>query len=137
MKSNDQSFLIRYRWALDALIVMLTWWGSYYFRFRILHVQSGMDATLASLTPLIGVVSVYTFFKSRVYDTPGLFSIQAEFLRLLRANLIAVLTMVVFLYFLAEERVSRGTLLIHLVVSTMLLVLLRVVIRLYIRWRRR
>lgn len=137
MRSQDQNFFVKSKWILDAVIIMASWWGSYYFRFKILPGDTGLDATFAGLTPIICAVSIYTFFKNRVYDTPALFSMQSEFLRVLKANFFAVLSFVIFLYFFAEGRVSRATLLLHFVVSTILLIFLRIGIRSLIRRRRK
>ncbi len=119
------------------MIIVSSWLGAYYFRFEVLPGDQGLAPTFIWLAPVLCAISLYTFFKNRVYDTPALFSIYSDFLRVLKANFFSVLSFVVIIYFFADGRISRATLLLHFVVSTILLLAFRIWLKNLIQKRRR
>lgn len=124
--------------VLDIVLVSAAWLLSYVVRFKLLpHAQEDMFGIFAFwLGPLL-VLSLYFHLKNGLYDLKHLPSLTSDIMQLLRANAITVVTFIVCLYFFSEGRISRLTIAIYILLSTILLIAGRLVVRSALRKLRR
>ena len=124
--------------TLDALCVLTCWSLSYIVRFRIAPGgQEGLEFLFLKLAPLLTFITLWFFHKNGLYGSRRFHRGHMEILSVFKANTFAVLTFVIVLYFFAEERLSRATLIMHFFFSTFFLTVLRITVKNHLRSMRR
>ena len=124
--------------AVDALAVFISWMASYFIRFKILDgAQQGLELEFLKISPFLILISLYSFYKSDLYSSLRFTNRYKEIFSVIKGNTTAVTGLVLLLYFVSDERISRLTILIYLIVSTITLVLIRLIVRNFLRYLRR
>lgn len=124
--------------AVDALVVFISWMASYFIRFKVLDgAQQGLELEFLKISPFLILISLYSFYKSDLYSSLRFTNRYKEIFSVIKGNTTAVTGLVLLLYFVSDERISRLTILIYLIVSTVALVLIRLIVRNFLRYLRR
>lgn len=116
--------------ALDALAATTCWWAAFSLRFYIFkNAQPGLEMDFLKLNALVVISTLYFFRKNRLYTSFRFSSRFKEILSVLKGNFGANIALIVLIYFFAENRVSRLTILMYFLISSFGLTLLRIIIR--------
>ena len=119
---------------LDSLTIILAWAFSFLIRFKALSGgQSGLEWEFAKITPFLIAISLYSFHKNGLFRSLRFSNRYKEIFSVLRGNFLAVVGLVMLLYFVSDERISRLMILIYLGVSSTLLVVTRMAVRNFLR----
>lgn len=119
---------------LDSLAIIIAWIAAYLIRFKIMQgAEKGLEWEFAKIAPFLVAISLYSFHKSGLYHSLRFSNRYKEIFSVLRGNFMAVVGLVLLLYFVSDERISRLTILIYLWVSSVLLVGTRMVVRNFLR----
>lgn len=122
----------------DLVVVFLAWTISYAVRFFFIgHAQVGLETLFLTWTVPLALITFYFLLRNGHYDRQRLYSIVSDVMTALRANALSVVSFIVVLYFFSETRISRLTIVIYAVVSTVLLISARVFFRSMTRKMRR
>ena len=112
--NNKKTFsLIQY--LADAIVLSFSWLLAYLIRFELLTgAQSGLEWEFAKITPFLVAISLYSFHKNGLYRSLRFANRYKEIFSVLRGNFFAVVGLVILLYFVSDERISRLTIVIYL-----------------------
>ena len=135
LKEHGQS-VTRVQKLIDVSAVLLSWYCSYYFRFQtslIPEAQTGMTGTYLKWGLVLIPTTLYFFTQHKLYHSMRFTSRFEEILSLVKANFLNFIAFVIVIYFFANFRVSRVTLLTFLLLSTSVLIMLRISVRNYLR----
>lgn len=123
---------------VDAALTALCWWASYYIRFQYFPgAERNLEFIFLKLTFLLIIVTIYSFGKSGLYLSQRFTSRSKEILTVVRANITAVTIFLVAIYFFADNRVSRLTLIFYFLISTVVFTIARLAIRNFFRYLRK
>ncbi len=122
--------------ALDGLLVALAYFGAYLIRWDAPQLQREMAYFQQSL-PLVMVVKLVVFVSLRIYREDLRHYGLAEALRVLRANLLATISVVAALTMLERSGLSRGVVAIDLLLASGLTLGSRFSFRIMEAWARR
>lgn len=137
LKNQERTFNF-FQKSLDVLIVLVCWLLAYVFRFHLQDGgQPGLENVFLRLSLLIALLTTWSFHQNGLYRSLRFSSRYREILAVLRANTQAVLGLVIILYFFAEERLSRLTILYFYFLSSFMLILFRIMVRNFLRTLRR
>ncbi len=137
LKSHERTFALLQKLS-DALIALLCWFLAYSFRFYFLPGgQEGLGLVFLKLSPLIIFFTLYLFHRNKLYLSQRFKSRYSEISSILLANSQAVIALVLTLYFLAPNRLSRITILLYWLLSSLGITLERLAVRSYLRSLRR
>jgi exopolysaccharide biosynthesis polyprenyl glycosylphosphotransferase len=117
----------------DLVIVLLSWMALYYLRFFIFEGDPGPNYIFLKAAAVLLVISGYFFSQEGLYESMRLATRQQEILRILKANLIAIVAFIVLLYFVTDKRLSRAVMIGYALLSTFSLVGFRMTVRTYLR----
>ena len=102
---------------LDSLAAIFFWYMAYIIRFKYIPKgQQGLESTFINLLPVIVLTTAYAFHNHGLYSSQRFSSKFREILSLIRANIFAVISFIVVLYFFSEVRISRLTIIIYLII---------------------
>lgn len=137
LKKHSNVFTLLQR-GLDLAIVAASWMTAYYIRFHLISgAQKGMTALYAQISVGLMIIAAYWFNQAGLYRSQRFNSHISEIISLTKANMMTFLSMVVGLYFIKLDPISRGQLLIYFCLSTPLLIIAHVTIRNTLRSLRR
>lgn len=115
---------------VDQIIVYITWICAYWFRFHFMESdETYLFSWYAQYGLLLVISSAYFFRSQKLYTSEHLESLQKQIVTQLRANFISVLIFVVLAFFLSQHRVSRIVFITYFMLSTVVLVLNKIVFR--------
>jgi Undecaprenyl-phosphate glucose phosphotransferase len=135
-KAGEKSFALIQK-AVDCTTIAISWGLSYIVRFEILAgAQKGLEWEFAKVTPFLVIISLYSFHKSGLYKSLRFSNRYKEIFSVLRGNSAAIVSLIMLLYFVSDERISRLTILIYLGISSILLVGTRMAVRNFLRFLR-
>jgi len=118
----------------DSLIVLASWFMAFYIRFKLMRgAQQGLELDFLKIAPFLVVASLYSFYRADLYKSLRFSNRYKEIFSVLRGNFFAVIALIILLYFTSEERISRLTILIYWMISSIMLVTIRLVIRNFLR----
>lgn len=124
--------------AFDICLIALAWGLSYLLRFSYLGgAQHDLNQLFVSWFFPLATITIYFLLKNSLYDRKHLPSFTADAMHIMRANMLSVLTFVVLIYFVSDLRISRLTILLYGVLSTLLLIFGRAAFRSFTRKLRR
>ena len=133
LKQNEKSFS-NFQKIIDFIIVLTAWFLAYLFRFEVLDgAQKGLEAQFAKISLFLAIITLYFLNKNKLYNSQRFNSRFNEILSIFRANFTSFLALVLSIYFLFPERLSRTHLLVYFLISTFLLTLNRLIIRQFLR----
>lgn len=134
MLKTYQNSLSSLQKVLDLLLVVACWAISYFIRFYYLpEGEQGLEVLFLKMTPVLTGITLYCFYKNDLYLSQRFSHRYHEILSVLRANTIAVVCFVLLLYFFGSERLSRLTLVIYYLTSTLVLISFRMIVRNFLR----
>lgn len=137
LKQHSSYFSVAQR-VLDLLVVALSWVAAFYVRFFLISgAQKGMFFLYCQLSVLLMAISAYWFHQAGIYRSQRFNSRGSEIISLTKANMMSFLTLVVALYFIKLDPISRGQLLIYACLSTASLIATHFLIRSFLRSLRR
>lgn len=118
---------------IDALLIYICWMAAYYIRFDILPAQNSQLEQFAKIGLVQVAFGLYFMYKNGLYRSQRFNSRIGEIMTVVKANTLAFLALVISLYFVAPERVSRGQLLLYYPLSTCVLIAMRLATRNFLR----
>lgn len=129
MKSNEKT-LLGFQIFSDALLAIVFWLLSYFIRFKLFPgAQEGLDSLFIKASFLVSALTVYFFRREGLYRSYRLNSRWQELVGTAHGNLLAVVSFVVVVYFIAPERLSRAVILGYFAVSTIGFIVYRFAVR--------
>ncbi len=139
MLQNHKNTFSLLQKLVDFLAVLFSWHLAYHLRFNILSLaaQPGLEVLYFVLGLIVAVITSLSFYQNNLYHSHRYSSRYREIAKVLNANFMAFLIIVLVLYFFAPNRISRLTLLIYLSLSSIILVIVRMSIRNFLRHLRR
>ncbi len=99
--------------------------------------QTGLEMEFAKIAPFLIGISLYNFHNAELYSSLRFTSRFKEIFSVLRGNFYAVIGLVILIYFFSDERISRLTILFYWIISSISLVLVRLMVRNFLRHLRR
>ena len=117
-----------FRVLLDIGVIVFCWLVSYGIRFYFIPgAETGLELVFLKLTPLLVVLTLYNFYRNDVYCLGAKQLPYREILQTLKGNLLTIFWFVFLLYFFEESRISRLTIGIYCVLSSIVWILVRVI----------
>ncbi|WP_127717795.1 undecaprenyl-phosphate glucose phosphotransferase [Halobacteriovorax sp. HLS] len=133
LKQNEKSFS-NFQKLIDFIIILTSWFLAYQIRFKYLGgAQQGLEILFAKISIFLVILSIYFLNKNKLYNSQRFNSRLFEILSIFKANFASFLALVLTIYFLFPERLSRTHLLIYFLISTFLLTLNRIILRNFLR----
>ena len=124
---NPVSLTLR---IIDTLLVLAAWEAAYYIRFHIFKEGfHGLEVEIIALAPAILVITLTFFTHNDLYAAQRYFSWYHEIFSIFKSHFQSISTFVVLLYFINPSRLSR----IMLAIYTLLTVVLSLIFRLIMR----
>ena len=125
--STSQFYPFYYlRQFLDVFLITISWFFAYWFRFHHLSGgQESLDFIFLKWVPLVILITFYFLHKKKLYYLSKGYHILST----LKANFLAMITIVIILYFFSEQKLSRIVLLTHFILSSFLFTLVRIFLR--------
>jgi len=124
--------------TIDSVIIISTWMLAYFIRFHILQgAQSGLMPIFIKIAPFLALITIYSLNKADLYKSMRFSSRFKEVYSVIRANTLAVIFLIIILYFSGQNRISRATIVLYFAISTIVLTGTRIFIRNLLRNLRR
>lgn len=137
LKAQERSFGNLQK-LLDIIVVVGAWLLAYYIRFHtMLHAEQGLAGLFLKLSPILALITHYCLYKNNLYHSQRFSHRYKEILSVVKGNTVAAIAFVLMLYFFGFERVSRLTLILYYVISTLSLIIVRMSVRNFLRSLRR
>lgn len=122
----------------DFIFVALSWTLAYQLRFLLIPgAEAGIWPSFVFWFFPLSAFTIYFIFKNGLYDRSRMPTFASEFMVTMRSNAIAIVAFVVLLYFTSDQRISRLTIAIYAIFSTLMLGFGRALVRSSIRKFRR
>lgn len=129
MKAQERQFGL-FQKGLDIVLILMCWWLAYLFRFEVQRGgQEGLGQLFMQLSLLLVLLTTWSFHHYGLYRSLRFSSRYKEILAVLRANTASFIGLVVILYFFAQTRLSRLTLIYFYLLSSFILILSRIMVR--------
>lgn len=131
MASKYETRLCQLHFIADTIAILSCWFASYLIRFKVMpEGQADLEILFLRLSLLITALTLYFLHKNSLY-TPRMLggSLGKEIIDLIRANLWAMITFIILLYFFEGTIVSRITIIMHGTLSTIGLITVRTILR--------
>lgn len=133
LKKHERTFSLLQK-VVDGIGISFCWMLAYYIRFDILPGgDQGLEKTFLSILPFLIVISLYFYRKNNLYRSMRFSSRYVELSAVFKANTQAIIALVIGIYFLAPERLSRIALFNYFLISQFVMCFLRIIIRNYLR----
>ena len=141
IKKHRQNFILLI-FCIDIGIICLSWWVSYVFRFHtgLLPIKYGIPDPLSYLNSLFLIVPIWTvsLVATSMYTLRRGGSLISELIKIIKSCTIALIFLVVILFFLKEDlQLSRIFLIVFWFFNIVLLILFRYVLRVVLKSIRR
>ena len=118
-----------FKQLIYIFVIAMSWILSYLFRFHYLKDgQKNLELLFFKVGIIIILTSLYFLHKSNTHKKSSK-RFLTDLFPLLKGNTFAILSVVILLYFFAEERLSRIVLFLHFIISSGLLILANIVMR--------
>jgi Undecaprenyl-phosphate glucose phosphotransferase len=135
---RHERFFSQIQKLIDIVIISFSWGLAYYIRFHLLKSSDpNTFFTFLNILPVIIIISIYFFKRNGLYQSYRFSSRHKEIITIVKSNIQSILLLVILLYFLSPERLSRLTLVTFLFIQTFLSVATRLSIRNFLRIVRR
>ncbi|CBW25295.1 putative UDP-glucose lipid carrier transferase [Halobacteriovorax marinus SJ] len=133
LKESEKTFALLQR-IIDSTIILIAWLIAYYVRFNFIpDGQQGLFLDFFKVGLILIPISLYFFDKFELYKSQRFSSRFIEILNTLKANFFSFIALIVILYFLKFERLSRIHLAIYFSISSTILLVTRITIRNFLR----
>lgn len=121
----------------DVFIIAFSWGLAYYYRFEGTNAEQGLIGWYIKVGLFITLLSYYNFRRNSLYTSKRFDSISNEVLTLLRVHAVTILTFILVLYLFSAHKVSRLHLIYYSLISSVLLVSVKISVRLFLHNLRR
>ncbi len=135
LKEKEKTFQY-FQQILDSVVVLAAWYISYFLRFETTFIpgaQQGLLFLFLKISPILVVLNLYFFHKVGLYNSQRFNSRYKEIFAVLQANFYSFLSFVIVLYFFSQDKISRIALLNFLIIASILLVIVRMSVRNFLR----
>ncbi|TNF30228.1 MAG: undecaprenyl-phosphate glucose phosphotransferase [Deltaproteobacteria bacterium] len=130
----NRSTFSTFQKVVDTLSCLIFFFLAYVIRFEYLEGgQQGIEWTFIQMAPVLVFSTLYSFHKNGLYRPQRFTSKYYEILSVMRGNIAGIIGFVIVLYFFGEERLSRLTILIYGAVSTLGFIIIRLLVRNFLR----
>lgn len=137
LKKHERTFSLLQK-VIDALGISFCWLLAYYIRFDILPGgDRGLQTTFLSILPGLVFITLYFYRKNGLYRSMRFSSRYIELSTVFKSNTQAIIALVIGIYFLAPDRLSRIAIVNYFFISQFFMSLLRIIIRNYLRYIRK
>jgi Undecaprenyl-phosphate glucose phosphotransferase len=137
LKKHERTFSFLQK-VIDALAISFCWLLAYWIRFDLLPGgQVGLEKTFLTILPGLILVSLYFYHQNGLYRSMRFSSRYIELLSVMKSNTQATFALVVGIYFLAPERLSRIAIFNYFFISQLVMCIVRIVVRNYLRYIRK
>ena len=128
MLQGRQKLFLHAQKGIDIVSISICWGLAYLFRFHYLpdH-EEGLELLFLKLAPVITILTLYFFHKGHLYTIQKL--TIYDYFGIIKANIFALISLVIFIYFFGEGRVSRLMLVFYALCSTPFFVVTRIITR--------
>ncbi|QEN05675.1 exopolysaccharide biosynthesis polyprenyl glycosylphosphotransferase [Thiospirochaeta perfilievii] len=138
MLREHHKLLTFIRVFLDVSISISSWLISYFIRFKIIGGgQPDLGTFYIKLSPFVALATIYFLYRKGLYGPQRFITWQRELFNTFMASISAFGVIVLFSYFIMNVILSRLTISIFLIISTTLLLIMRIIIRNTIQMFRR
>lgn len=120
----------------DFCVAVLLWFASIGLRAAFGFTYSPDYNDYIKFGVVLALATSVSFTRHGLYSSFQFRTKLSEVFTTVRANLFAVLAFIIFCYFFAPTRVSRGTLLIYAALSSWMFIIERLALRSYLQWAR-
>lgn len=114
---------------IDQVIVYGSWILAYFVRFEFFKGEAGLFSWYLQYGLLIVIVSIYFFKNMKVYGSEHVDSLGKKVFTQIKANIFSILIFVVLAFFLSQDRISRVFIFTYLIVSTIFLILNKMIFK--------
>lgn len=137
LKEHQTTFSFAQK-LVDFIAVIFCWWLAYYIRFETIipDAQTGLLTFYLKVSPILGIITFYFFRKYGLYRSHRFTSRFNEILTVIKANNIATIAFIIFVYFFFRDKVSRITFINYMIISNVVLISIRILIRNLLRMMR-
>jgi Undecaprenyl-phosphate glucose phosphotransferase len=134
LKRHHREFEILQK-VLDLAIVNVAWWVAYYLRFesKILSAHEGIFFWYFKHSILLTVIAYYYFRKEGLYGSKRFSPLYQEFFSVIKANSISFIVFIICTYFLSEHKLSRLFIISYYLLSSFLLLSIKISTRKFLR----
>ncbi|MBF0313050.1 MAG: undecaprenyl-phosphate glucose phosphotransferase [Oligoflexia bacterium] len=131
MTRHEKPLFNLVRVSTDVGVLVLAWLAAYFIRFEsfIPGGQSGLLGVFVMLSLPVALFTVYILYRHEVYTSLRFTAFSIETLRLLKASTISFVSVVILIYFLEKDKLSRIALVNYFLLSTLLLLFTHALIR--------
>jgi Undecaprenyl-phosphate glucose phosphotransferase len=128
---DNQRFLSRFQILLDAVVITISYFLSYYVKIVLMENRTGVLPTRYYFTAygIIGPFFLLIFIMSRLYDDKGYDSLWRQFFGSIRSNAFAVALVLGGLYIINQPDFSRSMLIFFVSFNVLFMMIHRVVVR--------
>lgn len=129
LKEKEYNFALLQRLA-DVIFISLSWWIAYYIRFEMIPgAQSGLSFLFLKLNAILVLILLWVFQNNNLYSSYRFSSRSKEIFKVLKSTFLTSIYFVLVIYFFAENRVSRITLVLFFLTASIVLTLARIIVR--------
>ena len=131
MIKDNQRFLSRFQILLDAVVITISYFLSYYVKIVLMENRTGVLPTRYYFTAygIIGPLFLLIFIMTRLYDDKGYDSLWRQFFGSIRSNAFAVALVLGGLYIINQPDFSRSMLIFFVSFNVLFMMIHRVVVR--------
>ncbi len=131
MIKDNQRFLSRFQILLDAVVITISYFLSYYVKIVLMENRTGVLPTRYYFTAygIIGPFFLLIFIMTRLYDDKGYDSLWRQFFGSIRSNAFAVALVLGGLYIINQPDFSRSMLIFFVSFNVLFMMIHRVVVR--------
>ena len=131
MIKDNQRFLSRFQILLDAVVITISYFLSYYIKIVLMENRTGVLPTRYYFTAygIIGPFFLLIFIMTRLYDDKGYDSLWRQFFGSIRSNAFAVALVLGGLYIINQPDFSRSMLIFFVSFNVLFMMIHRVVVR--------
>lgn len=137
LKSHLRTFAFLQK-LLDFILATGGWYSVFALRFYFFpSAQPGLELMFAKAGLLVGFLTLYFFSREGLYQSHRLSTRYDELLKVVKGNTVACVTLIVTIYFIADERISRSVILGYYIFSTIAFLVAKLSVRNLLRYVRR
>ena len=137
LKEQERSFGNMQK-ILDVVVVLLSWSLAFFIRFKIMKGgEPDLEFLFLKLSFVLSLFTHYHLLKSNLYHSQRFTHRYKEIFSIVKGNTLASVAFILFLYFFGFERVSRLALIFYFSISTLALIIVRMILRNFLRSLRR
>lgn len=133
LKEYEKSFSLIQK-TLDIFVVLICWFTAYFIRFEVFeNAEAGLEVLFLKLSVVLCFLTYWNFLKEGLYFSQRFNSKYVELFKVIRANFFTMSSFIIILYFFAQNRLSRITLVIYFTLSSLVFIFMKTLVRKYLK----